>query len=105
MAPRYPREKIEQLRERAKNAPDPAPSASVSGRELVQSLASELGQMLKRGYSVRELAEWLNREGVEVSAGTLGGYLKDLRGQRRKGPRRQKPRAPVGETRSIEGEE
>lgn len=61
----------------------PARPKSVSNRDAVGALTSELAAAQRLGYSVDDLAQLLSSKGLRMTAGTLKGYLQQARKKKR----------------------
>jgi hypothetical protein len=83
-------EKVEQLREKMKSAPEVAPEKrEVTKQEAVAALRAEIELMQKRGYTLDEIAKMISENGIELTTPTLKSYLQRAKAGK-KAPRARK---------------
>lgn len=69
---------IEQLRAAFASLP-PKPKSKLTARDVVVALAPEIRTKIKvDGYSLKDMAQEMSERGVQISASTLGTYLRSL---------------------------
>jgi hypothetical protein len=73
---------LENVRKDLAQLPQNRPK-SVNNRDAVAALRSELAKALNLGYSVDDLAQLLSGKGLQMTAGTLKGYLQQARKKKR----------------------
>ena len=56
----------------------PKPMSNFTARDAVAALVDELRVAQDQGYSLADLEEMLSSRGVQLSASTLGSYLRAL---------------------------
>ncbi|MCC7005963.1 MAG: hypothetical protein IT497_04890 [Ottowia sp.] len=67
---------IEELRKKISELPElDISEREVTKQEAVKLLAKEVSQLQKRGYSLTMIAEFMTRNGMEISVQTLKTYL------------------------------
>ncbi|SEO08387.1 hypothetical protein SAMN04489859_103352 [Paracoccus alcaliphilus] len=69
-------EQVERLRASLSDAP-PKPKDGYMVREIVGELAPLLLEMREKGYNLADIAAHFGKQGIAVSASTLGSYLRD----------------------------
>jgi hypothetical protein len=85
----YKAEILEQLRKKLRELPEHTPEG-LSKTEIVRSLAAEIDELQKRGYSMRAIAEIISSEGVPITTVTLKGYLGRLKPPSRRSKRKRR---------------
>lgn len=55
------------------------PKANLTARDAVAALAAEIQAARASGYSLADVAAMLGERGFQLSASTLGSYLRDQR--------------------------
>jgi hypothetical protein len=85
----YKAEILEQLRKKLRELPEHTPEG-LSKTEIVRSLAVEIDELQKRGYSMRAIAEIISSEGVPITTVTLKGYLGRLKPPSRRTKRKRR---------------
>ena len=89
-------EKVEQLREKMKSAPEVAPEKrEVTKQEAVAALRAEIEMMQKRGYTLDEIAKMISENGIDLTTPTLKSYLQRAK-VGKKAPRARKAGTPSG---------
>jgi hypothetical protein len=97
----YKAEILEQLRKKLRALPEHRPEG-LSKTEIVRSLAADIDELQKRGYSMRAIAEIISSEGVPITTVTLKGYLGRLKPPSRRSKRRRR-RDAAAESPNEEG--
>jgi hypothetical protein len=98
----YKAEILEQLRKKLRELPEHRPEG-LSKTEIVRSLAAEIDELQKRGYSMRAIAEIISSEGVPITTVTLKGYLGRLKPLSRRSKRRRRRDAAAGSQNAEDG--
>jgi len=93
---------LEALRRDLAQLPPSRPK-SVSNRDAVGALTSELAAAQRLGYSVDDLAQLLSSKGLRMTAGTLKGYLQQARKKKRPNKKSATTGNPGAETTATAG--
>lgn len=76
---------VQGIADKLKSAPDlPAHEKSLTKKEAVLELKPTITSLRERGYSVEQIAELLQKAGLEITFGSLRQYLATHQGGRRK---------------------
>lgn len=76
----YKREEINRIAEKLKSMPDVLEKKEdLSKKEAIHILSKEITELKKRGYTLRQIAESLKGEGIDISTPTLKLYLRKKR--------------------------
>ncbi|WP_157798563.1 hypothetical protein [Dyella ginsengisoli] len=71
-------ENINQLRSALNDLPQaPLRTRQLTKRDMVEKLRKELEQAQRRGYTLKDLAELMEKNGVKIHPNMLGQYLRD----------------------------
>ena len=91
--PDYRKLDINKIRADLARAVQEQPPLVTSAKALLESLRPELLEMLRVGYSVRDITEKLQQHGVTLKLGTVQFHLRQMRAANKK-PRRRSPSKP-----------
>lgn len=88
---------IDQLRSELSQLP-PKPKEHLTARDVVTALASDIRAKISTdGYSLKDVAAEMSKRGVQISASTLGSYLRAISAEQDAGKpasrSRRKPQA------------
>ena len=76
---------VQGIADKLKSAPDlPAHEKSLTKKEAVLELKPTITSLRERGYSVEQIADLLQKAGLEITFGSLRQYLATHQGGRRK---------------------
>lgn len=82
-------ENINQLRSALNDLPQaPSRTRQLTKRDMVEKLRKELEQAQRRGYTLKDLAELMEKNGVPIHPNMLGQYLRDKEYAKGKRPTR-----------------
>jgi len=74
----------------------PEHKSVLSGRELIQVVAPSIKTALEKGYSYADISAMLKEQGVDLSAASIGAYVRSLGGEVKKPRKRaQKPKPEI----------
>ena len=69
------------------------PPLVTSAKALLETLKPELLEMLRVGYSVRDITDRLHQHGIDLKLATIQWHLRQMRAANKK-PRRRSPSKP-----------
>jgi hypothetical protein len=90
--PDYRKLDLEKLRADLAKAAHERPPLVTGARSLLESLKPELLEMLRVGYTARDITEKINQHGVPLKLATIQWHLRQMRAATKK-PRRRSPAA------------
>jgi IS30 family transposase len=72
----YTLSKVQEIARKAKELqPKPDEKRELNKAEVIKTLAVEIDDLLKRGFSMEDVKQFLNGEGVDISSSTLKAYV------------------------------
>jgi hypothetical protein len=91
--PDYRKLDLEKLRADLAKAAHERPPLVTGAKSLIESLKPELLEMLRVGYTARDITEKMNQHGVPLKLATIQWHLRQMRTSTKK-PRRRSPSKP-----------
>jgi hypothetical protein len=88
---------IDKIRADLARAARERPPLLTSAKALLEALKPEIAEMLRVGYSARDITEKLHQHGVDLKLGTIQWHLRQMRAATKK-PRRRSPPKPEAAT-------